>query len=75
MTNELDSPSGSIRPLAYDDLTLMPFGRYSGERLQDVPASYLHWVWTQKPLSDRRLEDYIRKNLHHLKIEHPDGIW
>lgn len=64
---EQDSP--------YDDLDLMPFGKYINERLQDVPASYLHYLWTKRPISDRRLEAYIRKNIHALKQEHPDGIW
>lgn len=59
----------------YNDLTPMPFGRYKGELLQDVPASYLHWLWTQRPLSDIRLEAYIKRNINALKQEYPDGIW
>lgn len=60
---------------AYSDLDLMPFGRYVNERLQDVPASYLHWLWTQRPISDKRLERYIKNNISALKKEYPDGIW
>lgn len=66
---------GLPKNLEYNDLTLMPFGKYKGEPLQDVPASYLHYLWTQKPLSDVRLEQYIKKNISALKKEYPDGIW
>jgi len=59
----------------YEDLDLMPFGKHVNLRLQDVPASYFHWLWTQRPLNDKRLEAYIKKNIHALKQEHPDGIW
>ena len=59
----------------YDDTDLMNFGKHKNERLQDVPASYLHWLWTQRPLSDPRLEAYIRENISALKQEYPDGIW
>lgn len=59
----------------YDDLTPMPFGKHKGEPLQDVPAHYLHWLWIQKPLYDRKLEDYIKRNISALKKEYPDGIW
>jgi uncharacterized protein (DUF3820 family) len=60
---------------AYGDLDLMPFGKYVNERLQDVPASYLHWLWINRPISDRKLENYIKNNLKALKQEYPDGIW
>jgi uncharacterized protein (DUF3820 family) len=83
-TNLLDQPAhahshkGEDKVKAkrfYEDLDLMPFGKHRGERLQDVPASYFHWLWQQRPLSDIKLEQYIQNNLPALKIEHPDGIW
>lgn len=30
---------------AFDDDTPMPFGKHKGKRLEDVPASYLLWLW------------------------------
>lgn len=60
----------------YEDTDLLNFGQYKSERLMDVPASYLHWLWSQgRPMRDRRLEKYIRRNLNALKQEYPDGIW
>ena len=59
----------------------MPFGRYKGTRMQDVPASYLHWLWTNEkdPMSRKvktdSIADYIWRNIGALKKEHPDGIW
>lgn len=45
--------------------------------MMDVPASYLHWLWVNGKQSDKECQvaNYIRKNIHHLQIEHPDGIW
>ncbi len=59
----------------YTDDTLMPFGKHKGVPLCRLSASYLHWLWTQKPLSDKKLQDYIEDNISALKLEHPDGIW
>ena len=61
------------------DLDPMPWGKYKGTPMQDVPASYLHWFWTQggknhKPGNDA-VADYIRKNIGALRKEHPDGLW
>ena len=55
----------------------MPFGKYKGEQMQDVPASYLHWLWTNGKNRDPRcpVADYIRRNLSVLQAEHADGIW
>ena len=60
-----------------EDTDLMPFGKYKGQPMQDVPASYLHWLWTNGKQSDRQclVADYIRRNLNVLKKEHEDGIW
>lgn len=68
------------------DLDPMPFGQYRTTPMQDVPASYLHYLWTTggyKSLlktsaskTDRyRVARYIESHLNHLRKEHPDGIW
>jgi uncharacterized protein (DUF3820 family) len=76
MDNPSDDPlSTPFNELAYEDTDLMNFGKYKNEMLQDVPASYLHWLWTQRPISDKKLEAYIKNNLRALKQEYPDGIW
>lgn len=57
--------------------------------MQDVPASYFHYLWTNGlsrvrpydkagnlyPNNEAQVADYIRRNLAALKKEHPDGIW
>lgn len=54
----------------------MPFGKHKDKPMQDVPADYLHWLWSnglkgkQTPVAN-----YIRANLDALKMEHKDGIW
>jgi uncharacterized protein (DUF3820 family) len=65
----------------YTDETPMPFGKYGGLPMRDIPAAYLFWLWTHKkdPMSKKVKVDpvaaYIQKNLDNLKLEHPDGIW
>lgn len=58
------------------DTDPMPFGKYKGQPMQDVPASYLHWLW-QEIQHDKssNVADYIRKNIAALKKECPDKIW
>ena len=55
----------------------MPFGKYKGQKMQDVPASYLHWLWTQGKEHDKQcpVADYIRRNKPLLEQEYQDGIW
>ena len=59
------------------DLSPMPFGKYTGRPMQDVPARYLHWLWTQGLEHDKQsnVAAYIRKNIVGLKAEYEDGIW
>ena len=60
-----------------DDLSPMPFGKHKGTPMQDVPASYFHYLWTNGMREDKTspVADYIRRNLHALKQEYKDGIW
>lgn len=59
------------------DIDKMPFGMHKGIRMQDVPASYLHWLWTSGKKEDTvcPVAAYIKQNLLALKKEYPDGIW
>lgn len=59
------------------DLDPMPFGRHKGEPMQDIPASYLHWLWTNGVRDDHSnpVRDYISEHMEALKQKHPDGIW
>lgn len=59
------------------DTDLMPFGKHKGESMQDVPASYLHWLWTNGMKDDKvsNVADYIRRNISALKQEYKDGVW
>lgn len=59
------------------DTDLMPFGNWKDKPMMDVPASYLHWLWTSGKREDSQcpVADYIRRNLDGLRKEYPDGIW
>lgn len=78
-------PSDGKRFPTLEDLDPMPFGQYKGQPLQEVPASYLFFLWIHGMKQESRdtssssrrlaLANYIWNNLSHLKKEHPDGIW
>lgn len=55
-----------------DDQTPMPFGKYKGRNMEDVPASYLLWLRDQGHTGPVRA--YIEDNLEALKKECPDYI-
>lgn len=59
------------------DTDPMPFGKYKGTPMQDVSASYLHWLWTNGKKDDKAdpVACYIRDNINALKLELPDAIW
>jgi hypothetical protein len=60
------------------DTDLMPWGKYKGTPMQDVPADYFFWCWTKQGFEFRKQDpvaEYIRKNLASLEREYPDGIW
>jgi len=64
-------------PRELEDTDKMPFGKHKDEMMQDVPASYLFWLWNNGMSGDRLspVANYIRKNLSALKQELPDAIW
>lgn len=59
------------------DLSPMPFGKHEGTPMRDVPATYLHHLWTKGLKSDSTssVRDYIQRNLGALQQENPDLIW
>lgn len=60
------------------DDSLMPFGKHKGIMMMNVPASYLHWLWTNGKKYETKtcsVAAYIEENLEGLKMEYTDGIW
>ena len=55
-------------PLPMTDQSLMPFGKYKGKALANVPAHYLMWLWENTDLRDP-LKTYIYNNLDVIKDE------
>ena len=39
--------------LQLQDGDAMPFGKHRGVPMQDVPASYPHWLWANGKSTDR----------------------
>jgi len=59
------------------DDSSMPFGKHKGQRMEDVPASYLFWLWSNGSREQKQcpVANYIRRNLSALQLEYKDGIW
>lgn len=53
----------------YVDTTIMPFGKYKGRHLKDVPAYYLLYLFDQLNIKDRALKEYIKDNEDVLRKE------
>lgn len=51
-----------------DDTSLMPFGKYKGTKLANVPASYLLFIYDNYQLHEN-LKEYIKKNKDVLQAE------
>lgn len=53
-----------------DENTRLTFGIHKGEKLGDVPASYLIYLWdNSKHISQPGIEQYIQDNYEVLKEE------
>ena len=53
----------------YTDEDLMPFGKYKGWKLANVPAEYLIWLYENNRAGDGALFYYIKNNLDVLEDE------
>ena len=55
-----------------DDNSQMPFGKFAGQKMANVPASYLMWLWNNDIVSVKkwnRVYWYIHENLDSLEGE------
>jgi uncharacterized protein (DUF3820 family) len=50
------------------DESIMPWGKYKGYSMENVPASYLIWLY-ENDKCDELVKDYIVDNLEFLKLE------
>lgn len=53
---------------AMKDQSIMPFGKYKGKKMGEVPASYLLWIYDEG-IKDGDVKTYIVDNLDALKLE------
>jgi uncharacterized protein (DUF3820 family) len=50
------------------DNSIMPFGKYAGQKLANIPASYLIWIFENNKCT-AEVARYINENLDVLKEE------
>ena len=50
------------------DESLMPLGKYKGEKMANVPASYLIWLYDENKCN-RNVREYIDDNLDVIQEE------
>lgn len=51
-----------------DDSTLMPWGKYKGVKMGNIPAFYLLWLYDNNKCNGE-VKNYIKDNLDALKQE------
>lgn len=58
------------------DESEMPFGKHKGEKMKDVPAKYLLWLWDNGVWQEkgRDLHNYIKGAFSALETECKDYI-
>lgn len=54
--------------MALNDNSFMPFGKYKGEKMENVPASYLLWLYDNN-VTNKDVKQYIEDNLDVLEKE------
>ena len=55
-----------------DDNSIMPFGKYAGQKMSNIPASYFKWLWDSNAVSMQRWNKvywYIKRNKDALNKE------
>lgn len=50
------------------DESIMPFGKYKGEKMANIPASYLLWLYENSKVYGE-VKEYIKNNLVTIKQE------
>jgi len=50
------------------DESLMPFGKYKGEKMANVPPEYLLWLYENSNIYGE-LKQYIKENMDVIKSE------
>lgn len=53
------------------DISLMPFGKYKGKKMANVPSDYLLWLYN-KGLQEGDVKTYIEENMDVLKKDVED---
>jgi uncharacterized protein (DUF3820 family) len=54
--------------MALSDISKMPFGKFRGQKLEDVPASYLIWLYDNNKCNGE-LKEYIKGIYRLLEME------
>lgn len=50
------------------DESLMPWGKYKGDKMINVPASYLLWLYDMGKVYGE-VKEYIKENLDVIKVQ------
>jgi uncharacterized protein (DUF3820 family) len=55
--------------MALTDTCPMPWGKYKGDDMEDVPASYLLFMYDNGGINDKQVLDYVEDNIEVLRKE------
>ena len=57
------------RIAALTDKDMMPWGKYQGELMEDVPAEYLLFLYDGKGIFDPKVNRYVLENINILRMQ------
>lgn len=55
--------------MVLNDESLMPWGKYKGIPIGEVPAEYLLWLYEEKGIHDPKVHSYVLNNLNILRMQ------
>lgn len=58
--------------MTFTDSTIMPYGKYQGKKMSDIPASYLIWLHNNGKCSPL-VAAYIKENINALEKKIADA--
>ncbi|MFA5584080.1 MAG: DUF3820 family protein [Bacteriovoracaceae bacterium] len=64
-----NKPKHPLFPNHVPEEEIFPFGKYSGKKMSEIPASYLLWAWENAVSVQRwnKLYWYLKDNLEEIK--------
>ena len=73
---QIEPESVGASKIVLNDDSQMPFGKFGGTLMKDVPADYIWYLWSTGSKDKKTLlSDYVRRNIERYKKLLPNKEW